>query len=158
MMFTRHRQPLAYCEKLVPLSSRAKQNDSLCELFCAVEGPCVPLGHPMRDEYIYYVYMMQSVSRHTLYIGMTSNLRRRVWQHKNHRLEGFTDDYNCTRLVYWESFDDVVNAINREKQLKRWRREKKEWLIERKNPHWNDLAVDWYEAKTQGPSTAVIVH
>ena len=70
----------------------------------------------MRDEYIYYVYMMQSTSRRALYIGMTNNLHKRVWKHKNHIREGFTDDYNCTRLVYWESFDDVVNAINREKQ------------------------------------------
>ena len=108
----------------------------------------------MRDEYIYYVYMMQSASRRALYIGMTSNLRKRVWEHKNHIREGFTDDYNCTRLVYWESFDDVGNAINREKQLKRWRREKKMWLIERKNPRWQGLAADWYPAETQGPSTA----
>ena len=62
----------------------------------------------MRDEYIYYVYMMQSASRRALYIGMTNNLRKRVWEHKNHIREGFTDDYNCTRLVYWESFDDVI--------------------------------------------------
>jgi len=112
----------------------------------------------MRDEYIYYVYMMQSTSRRALYIGMTNNLRKRVWEHKSHIREGFTDDYNCTRLVYWESSDDVVNAINREKQLKRWRRKKKEWLIERKNPRWQDLAADWYPAETQGPSTAVIIH
>jgi putative endonuclease len=112
--------------------------------------------HPMRDEYIYYVYMMQSPSRRAIYIGMTNNLRKRVWQHKNHIREGFTDDYNCTRLVYWESFDDVHNAIGREKQLKRWRREKKMWLIAQKNPRWQDLAADWYE--TQGPSTAVLVH
>lgn len=111
----------------------------------------------MRDEYIYYVYIMQSASRRALYIGMTSNLRKRVWQHKNHRFEGFTNDYNCTRLVCWESFDDVVNAINREKQLKRWRREKKVWLIERKNPDWKDLAADWYQPEIQGPSTAVSV-
>ena len=101
----------------------------------------------MRDEYIYYVYIMQSVSRHCLYIGTTGNLRKRVWQHKNHVYEGFSDDYNCIRLVYWESFDDVANAIDREKQLKHWRREKKEWLIERKNPRWRDLAADWYETE-----------
>jgi putative endonuclease len=112
----------------------------------------------MRDEYIYYVYMMQSASRRAIYIGMTNNLRKRVWQHKNHAHEGFTDDYNCTRLVYWESFDDVATAIDREKQLKRWRREKKMWLIERKNSGWKDLAADWYAAETQGPSTAVLVH
>jgi hypothetical protein len=57
------------------------------------------------------------------------------------------------RLVSWESFDDVANAIDREKQLKRWRRENKMWLIERKNPGWKDLAADWYE--TQGPSTSL---
>jgi putative endonuclease len=112
----------------------------------------------MREEYIYYVYIMQSVSRHCLYIGMTSNLHKRVWQHKNHTYEGFSDDYNCTRLVYWESFDDVANAIDREKQLKRWRRQKKEWLIERKNPEWKDLAAEWFPAETQGPSTVVLVH
>ena len=108
----------------------------------------------MRDEYIYYVYMMQSPSRRALYIGMTNNLRKRVWQHKNHIQQGFTDNYNCTRLVYWESYDEVVRAINREKQLKRWRREKKEWLIARKNPRWQDLALDWFPPETQDPVTA----
>jgi putative endonuclease len=115
----------------------------------------------MCDEYIYYVYVMQSASRRALYIDMTSNLRKRVYQHKTHAFEGFTDDYNAARLVYWESFDDVRNAIDREKQLKRWRREKKMWLIERKNPGWKDLAADWYGKQgheTQGPSTAVLVH
>ena len=109
----------------------------------------------MRDEYIYYVYMMQSASRRALYIGMTNNLRKRVWQHKTHAFKGFTDDYNGTRLVYWESFVDVANAIDREKQLKRWRREKKLWLIERKNPGWKDLAADWYPKQTQSPSTSL---
>jgi len=61
---------------------------------------CVLLGATkMRDEHIYYIYMMQSSSRRALYIGMTNNLRKRVWEHKNHIREGFTDDYNCTRLV-----------------------------------------------------------
>jgi putative endonuclease len=99
---------------------------------------------------------MQSASRRALYIAMTNNLHKRVWQHKTHVFEGFTNDYNATRLVYWEGFDDVVNAINREKQLKGWRREKKLWLIARFNPGWKDLASDWYG--TQGPSTASIVH
>jgi putative endonuclease len=105
--------------------------------------------------YIYYVYMMQSASRRALYIGMTNNLRKRIWQHKNHSFEGFTDDHNATRLVYWESFDDVANAIDREKQLKRWRREKKMWLIDRKNPDWRDLAADWFPKETQDPSTSL---
>jgi putative endonuclease len=98
----------------------------------------------MRREYRFYVYIVQSNSRRALYIGMTNNLRRRMFHHKTHRMEGFTDDYNATRLVYWESFDDVRKAINREKQLKRWRREKKITLIARLNPGWKDLAEDWY--------------
>lgn len=107
-------------------------------------------------EYRFYIYILQSASRRALYIGMTNNLHKRVWQHKNHRLEGFTDDYNATRLVYWESFDDVRRAIDREKQLKRWRREKKICLIEQLNPGWEDLADGWYEP--QGPSTVAFVH
>ena len=97
----------------------------------------------MHREHIYYVYMMQSPSRHTLYIGMTNNLHKRVWQHKTHTFDGFTDDYNATRLVYWESFDDVLKAIDREKQLKGWRREKKLALIEARNPRWQDSAEKW---------------
>ncbi len=108
----------------------------------------------MRREYQFYVYIMQSISRHVLYIGMTNNLRKRVWQHKHHDLEGFTNDYNATRLVYWDKYDDVRNAIDREKQLKRWRREKKIWLIERMNPGWKDLAAEWYEAADSAPRPA----
>jgi putative endonuclease len=91
----------------------------------------------------YHVYIMGSLSG-TLYIGMTSNLNKRVFQHKFHRIEGFTDKYEVGRLLYWESFDEVVQAINREKQLKNWRRSKKIALIESLNPHWLDLARDWY--------------
>ena len=109
----------------------------------------------MRNEDRFYVYIVQSSSRRCLYIGMTNNLHKRVFQHKMHRLEGFTDKYNAVRLVYWERFDDVHKAIGREKQLKRWRREKKMWLIERFNPGWKDLAAEWYSVPvgTQGPST-----
>src|SRR5258708_6053817 len=98
----------------------------------------------MRREYHYYVYMMQSSSRRALYIGMTNNLHRRVFQHKTQDLEGFTDSYDAVRLVYWESFDEVQKAIAREKQLKNWRREKKLWLIAGMNPKFRDLAADWY--------------
>ena len=66
-------------------------------------------------EHCYYVYIMQSASRRALYIGMTSKLTQRIYQHKTHRVEGFTDSYNAVRLVYWESFDDVRKAIDREK-------------------------------------------
>jgi putative endonuclease len=103
----------------------------------------------------YCVYILQSSSRRALYIGMTNNLHRRVFEHKMHLMEGFTDDYNATRLVYSEGFDDVHRAIAREKPLKRWRREKKLWLIARFNPGWKDLAAEWYgrAGGTQGPST-----
>jgi len=112
----------------------------------------------MPREYRFYVYILQSSSRRALYIGMTNNLHRRVFEHKTHRLEGFTDDYNAVRLVYWERFESVQRAIVREKQLKNWRREKKLWLIGRFNPGWKDLAEDWYPhlasaEETQGPST-----
>jgi putative endonuclease len=120
----------------------------------------------MRREYHFYVYIMQGASRRALYIGMTNNLHKRVWQHKTHAFEGFTDDYNAVRLVYWESFDDVHKAIAREMRLKNWRREKKMWLIARLNPKCRDLAIDWYQdpvpmpkpPETQGPSTAALVH
>ncbi len=85
---------------------------------------------------------MTGRSRRTLYIGMTNNLRRRVWQHKTQAIEGFSSDYNTERLVYYESYDDVYKAIAREKQLKGWRREKKESQIERMNPGWKDLAAE----------------
>jgi putative endonuclease len=85
---------------------------------------------------------------------MTNDLHKRVFQHKTHYFEGFSDHYNAVRLVYWESFDQVHKAIGREKQLKGWRREKKIWLIEQLNPGWKDLAAHWYipGAGTQGPS------
>jgi putative endonuclease len=94
-------------------------------------------------EHNYSVYMIASKSR-VLYIGMTNDLHRRVWEHKNDLIEGFTRQYKCHRLVYYESFDDVNKAIDREKQLKRWNRAKKERLIALRNLTWEDLAVEWY--------------
>lgn len=90
-------------------------------------------------EHNYSVYFMASKSR-VLYIGMTNNLDRRVDEHKNDLIEGFSKQYRCHRLVYCESFDDVRKAIDREKQLKRWNRAKKVWLIEQQNPTWEDRA------------------
>jgi putative endonuclease len=85
---------------------------------------------------------MASRSR-VLYIGMTNNLERRVYEHKHDLIEGFSRQYRCHRLVYYESFDRVEDAIQREKQLKRWNRAKKVWLIERVNPTWKDLSAEW---------------
>jgi len=94
----------------------------------------------MRDEHIYYIYMMQSSSRRALYIGMTNNLRKRVWEHKNHVVPGFTEKHKVSLLVWYESHESMENAITREKQLKKWNRDWKLNLIESDNPEWVDLA------------------
>ncbi|OGH69762.1 MAG: hypothetical protein A3C90_04825 [Candidatus Magasanikbacteria bacterium RIFCSPHIGHO2_02_FULL_51_14] len=91
--------------------------------------------------YTYYIYILASPSG-TLYIGVTNHLRRRVWQHKMKLIEGFTKKYNCTRLVYYEEFHDINEAIRREKQLKNWSRKKKEILIAQMNSEWIDIAQD----------------
>ena len=96
-----------------------------------------------RERRYYCVYIMGSLSG-TLYIGFSGNLHKRIFQHKFHHFEGFTDKYDVTRLLYWESYDDVHKALARETQLKGWTRAKKIALIVRRNPHWVDLAADWY--------------
>jgi len=90
----------------------------------------------------YFVYIVCSRSG-TLYIGITNNLYRRVLQHKQREIEGFSSKYNWDRLVYYESYDDVQKAIDREKQPKGWRRAKKIALIESRNPRWEDFAEKW---------------
>ena len=94
----------------------------------------------MRKEY--FVYIMTNKSR-TLYTGVTNNLERRVYEHKNKLLPGFASKYNITKLVYYESGDDISVAIAREKQIKGWLRAKKIALIESMNPEWKDLSVEW---------------
>lgn len=89
-------------------------------------------------------YIMASGRNGTLYIGMTANLTARVWKHKTHAWAGFTDDYACTDLVWFQRYDWVTTAIRREKRLKKWLRDWKLALIERENPGWGDLAADWY--------------
>jgi putative endonuclease len=96
----------------------------------------------MRTTKRYYVYILASKSR-VLYTGVTGNLMARVLQHKADESEGFTKRYHVKRLVYYESFQYVNNAITRETEIKKWRREKKVALIERDNLLWDDLAVDW---------------
>ena len=92
----------------------------------------------------YYVYILASRSKR-LYVGMTNDLERRLWEHRSGEPGSFTHRYNIERLVYLEEFDDPSEATDREKQVKKWRREKKIWLIESMNPEWNDLSEDWYE-------------
>ncbi|TAL19067.1 GIY-YIG nuclease family protein [Patescibacteria group bacterium] len=86
------------------------------------------------------VYMMANVNDSVIYIGVTGNLPKRVMEHRLHLGPGFTSRYNLTKLIYYEPIEDILSAIEREKQLKRWSRAKKEQLIERQNPRWLDLS------------------
>ena len=95
----------------------------------------------MRDERQPCVYILASGHYGTLYIGVTSNLMARLWQHRNNALPGFTAKYHVHRLVHFEMFGDMARAITREKQLKRWHRQWKINLINAANPDWRDLAV-----------------
>ena len=90
-------------------------------------------------ERVYYVYILASRVGGTLYIGVTSDLVRRVYEHKEKAVKGFTNRYGVSRLVYFEPFGEVEAAILREKQLKKWRRGWKVQLVEQKNPNWDDL-------------------
>ena len=92
----------------------------------------------------YYVYILSSLSG-TLYMGITNDLKRRVYQHKHKLIEGFTSKYDVTRLVHYEVTDSVQAAIAREKEIKAWRRSKKIDLIKSSNPTWQDLSDGWYD-------------
>src|SRR3990172_5209006 len=94
----------------------------------------------------YYVYIMANRSK-TLYVGVTNDLERRVYEHKHMLKEGFTRRYLIDRLVYYEVTDDVVSAIAREKQIKGWSRSKKFALIDAGNPKWRDLALDFADSR-----------
>jgi putative endonuclease len=88
---------------------------------------------------VYYVYLLASRKHGTLYVGVTNDLIRRVYQHKTKVTPGFTSRYGVRLLVWFETYDDPVNAIAREKEIKKWRREWKIGLIEQSNPEWSDL-------------------
>jgi len=97
------------------------------------------------NERTFYVYLLASKSRR-LYVGVTNNLERRLFEHKSKQIDGFTKQYNIDRLVYFEQTTDILSAITREKQLKSWNRSKKIALIETVNPTWEDLSSEWYKA------------
>lgn len=90
----------------------------------------------------YYVYILASGMNGTLYIGITSDLKKRVWEHKNKVVKGFTSEYGVDRLVYYDQTSDAREAILKEKQMKKWERAWKIRLIEEDNPEWNDLYFD----------------
>ena len=79
-----------------------------------------------------------------MYIGVTNNLERRMYEHKNTLVEGFTQKYNVNKLVYFEETIDVISALEREKEIKKWRREKKDALVLKANEQWNDLSEGWF--------------
>ncbi len=92
----------------------------------------------------YYTYILASKPNGTLYVGVTNNLIKRVYEHKNDFVEGFTEKYSVHNLVYYEIFDDINNAISREKNLKNYKRQWKINLIEKDNPDWKDLYFDLF--------------
>ncbi len=92
---------------------------------------------------MYYVYILSNWCDSVLYIGVTSNLLRWLYEHKNHLVKGFTQKYNVHKLVYFETTGDIRAALEREKQLKGWTRAKKNALIAKSNPTWVDFSADW---------------
>jgi putative endonuclease len=91
----------------------------------------------------YYIYLLTNWNNKVMYVGVTSDLECRVYEHKNKLVEGFTEKYNVNKLVYFETTNDVMAAIEREKQIKKWRREKKNQLVVEMNPEWKDLSLEW---------------
>jgi len=91
----------------------------------------------------YFVYILSSITNTTLYVGMTNDLKRRLYEHKNKLIPGFTDKYNVNKLVYYEKTTDVNAAIQREKNLKKWNRAWKLELIKKNNPLFKDLSLEW---------------
>ena len=93
---------------------------------------------------MYYIYILTNKTNRVLYIGVTNNLPRRLYEHQNKLIDGFTKRYNLNKLVYFEEYSEIEIAIAREKQLKGWVRCKKNDLIESVNPSWNDLGADFF--------------
>jgi len=98
----------------------------------------------MQGKNQYYVYIMTNKSG-TPYVGMTNNIKKRIYDHKEKLIPGFTKKYNINRLVYFEAFGGVHSAIAREKTIKGWLRKKKIELVNKSNPTWKDLSQDWYD-------------
>jgi putative endonuclease len=110
------------------------------------EGPQpIILGNPNTVRRVFHVYILSNISK-MLYIGVTNDVERRVYEHKQKLVAGFSAKYNLHRLVYLEAFGHIRDAIAREKQIKGWLRAKKVALIEAQNPKWQDLAAGWFEA------------
>ena len=100
----------------------------------------------MAREHRYFVYLLTNWNNKVMYVGMTNSLERRVFEHKAKLVEGFTAKYNVHKLVYFEETSSVNAAITREKEIKKWRREKKNALVVQANPRWRDLSEDFSQA------------
>ena len=94
---------------------------------------------------MYFVYILTNWNNKVMYVGVTNNLERRLYEHKNKLADGFTKKYNINKLVYFDSTTDIKSAITREKQIKGWNRKKKNELVETLNPSWVDLLESWKE-------------
>ena len=94
----------------------------------------------MPAENCYYVYLLTNWNNKVMYVGVTNDLRRRIYEHQNKLVKGFTQKYNVNKLVYYEQTSDVFGALTREKEIKKWRREKKNGLVVQNNPKWTDLS------------------
>ena len=99
----------------------------------------------MKTTHQYYIYILANKYDGVIYIGVTNDLQRRVYEHKKGLIKGFTQKYNVNTLIYFESFKDINEAITREKNLKKWKRDWKINLIEKENKSWNDLSKGWYD-------------
>ncbi len=108
----------------------------------------------MTSDQSYYFYLMASASR-VLYAGVTNDIERRVWEHKQKVIKGFSQRYNTVELVYFETHGEIRTAIRREKQVKGWLRAKKIALIESANPGWKDLSAGWFAGWAPSPSRTV---
>ena len=95
----------------------------------------------MPEEKHFYVYLLTNWNNKVMYVGVTNDLQRRLYEHKNKVVKGFTEKYNVDKLIYFEETGDVISALAREKEIKKWRREKKNNLVISINPEWRDLSV-----------------
>ncbi|HBH35526.1 MAG TPA: excinuclease ABC subunit C [Gammaproteobacteria bacterium] len=92
----------------------------------------------------YFIYLITNWNNNVMYAGVTNNLQRRIYEHKHKLVDGFTKKYNVNKLVYFEETSDITAAIVREKEIKKWRREKKNNLVASLNPEWKDLSAGWF--------------
>jgi putative endonuclease len=106
-----------------------------------VEGPSLLYENPVPLDRHYYVYLLANWNNNVLYVGVTNDLERRIFEHKNKLVKGFTEKYNVHKLVYFEETGDVNAALAREKEIKKWRREKKDALVSSVNPQWTELTL-----------------